>query len=130
MKTPRAPLAAAAIPLLLTSLSATAGELPFNAPNTARAQESAQLPSATPHWTSLIGTGHAASTDATTSSHGVPATPHWTARIGSGTAASSSTATENQQLSPSNNQSVVAHADWTSRIGTGHAAESNGRQGT
>jgi hypothetical protein len=43
MKIPRATLAATAIPLLLTSLPLTAGELPFNAPDTARAQENAQL---------------------------------------------------------------------------------------
>ena len=43
MKTLRTTLAAAAIPLLLTSLPVSADELPFNAPHTARAQESAQL---------------------------------------------------------------------------------------
>ena len=43
MKSPRAALAATAIPLLLTSLPLTAGELPFNAPATERAKESAPL---------------------------------------------------------------------------------------
>lgn len=206
MKNLRAPLAATAIPLLLTSLPLAAGELPFNAPTTARAQESAQLlhdaaralgdlptardqhianlwifptanadtvvaqydlvsnqegpasashltvltlrdnrivertelpdsrrdersaTTATPHWSALIGTGHAASTEATTSSHGVPATPDWTARIGTGAAASS--VVETQQQPSSNKQSAVADAHWTSKIGTGHAAESNARQGT
>ena len=43
MKSPRAALVATAIPLLLTSLPLTAGELPFNAPATERANESAPL---------------------------------------------------------------------------------------
>jgi len=43
MKSPRAALVATAIPLLLTSLPLTAGELPFNAPATERAKESAPL---------------------------------------------------------------------------------------
>jgi len=43
MKTERAILAATAVSLLLGSRSLTAGELPFNAPSTARAQESGQL---------------------------------------------------------------------------------------
>jgi hypothetical protein len=43
MKTSRASLVATAVPLLLTSLPLAAAELPFNAPVTARAQESAQL---------------------------------------------------------------------------------------
>src|SRR5579859_6853503 len=43
MNTRHAAFAAAAIPLLLTSLPLAAAELPFNAPNTARAQERAQL---------------------------------------------------------------------------------------
>lgn len=43
MKSPRAALVATAIPLLLTSLPLTAGELPFNAPATERAKESALL---------------------------------------------------------------------------------------
>jgi hypothetical protein len=43
MKSPRAVLVATAIPLLLTSLPLTAGELPFNAPATERAGESALL---------------------------------------------------------------------------------------
>jgi len=43
MKNLRAAFAAAAIPLILTSLPVSADELPFNAPNTAQAQESAQL---------------------------------------------------------------------------------------
>ena len=43
MKNPRAALVAVAIPLLLTSLPLTAGELPFNAPGTERAKESAPL---------------------------------------------------------------------------------------
>ena len=209
MKTPRATLVAAAVPLLLASLPLTAGELPFHAPDTARAQETVQLlhqaaralgdqpaasnlsdlwifptddadtvfaqyelssneegggstqhltvlkvrgnrileqtdltdpraysasdegaPSATPHWSALIGTGHASSTDATTSAHGVPGTPNWTARIGTGTAASSVGATEGHQPSSSTNRSATADAHWTSRIGTGHVSESNGREGT
>ncbi len=43
MKSPRAALVATVIPLLLTSLPLTAGELPFNAPATGRAKESALL---------------------------------------------------------------------------------------
>jgi hypothetical protein len=215
MKTPRAALVATAVPLLLASLPLTAGELPFHAPDTARAQETVQLlhqaaralgdqpatsglaardghisnlwifptadadtvfaqyelssseeggastkhlavlkvrgdrileqkdltdtraysasddtsPSVTPHWTALIGTGHAASGDATTSAHGVPATADWTARIGTGTAASSVSATQSNQPSSSNKRSV-ADAHWTSRIGTGHVNESNSREGT
>jgi hypothetical protein len=43
MKSPRATLAATAIPLLLTSLPLMAGELPFSAPATARAKDSAAL---------------------------------------------------------------------------------------
>jgi len=43
MKSPRAALVATTIPLLLTSLPLTAGELPFNAPATERANESALL---------------------------------------------------------------------------------------
>ena len=43
MKIPHAALVATAIPLILTSLPLTAGELPFNAPATARANESALL---------------------------------------------------------------------------------------
>jgi hypothetical protein len=214
MKTPRAALVATAVPLLLASLPLTAGELPFHAPDTARAQETVQLlhqaaralgdqpatsnlvardghisnlwlfptadadtvfaqyelasneqggastkhltvlkvrgnrileqkeltdaraysasdnatPSVAPHWSALIGTGHAASTDATTSAHGVPATAHWTAQIGTGTAASN--ATESKQTSSSSNRSVTADAHWTSKIGTGHASDSNGREGT
>jgi hypothetical protein len=42
-KSPRTALVAAAVPLLLTSLPLTAGELPFNAPATERANESALL---------------------------------------------------------------------------------------
>ena len=214
MKTPRAALVATAVPLLLASLPLTAGELPFHAPDTARAQETAQLlhqaaralgdqpatsdlaaqdghisnlwifptadadtvfaqyevssndeggastkhltvlkvrggrilerqeltdaraysasddhsPSATPHWSALIGTGHASSTEATTSAHGVPASPNWTARIGTGTAASNASAQSNRPSSSTNRS--VADAHWTSRIGTGHASDSNGREGT
>ena len=216
MKTPRAALVATAVPLLLASLPLTAGELPFRAPDTARAQETVQLlhqaaralgdqpataslaprdghisnlwlfptadadtvfaqyelasnqeggastkhltvlkvrgnrileqkeltdaraysasddatPSASPHWSALIGTGHAASTEATTPAHGVPATADWTARIGTGTAASSVSATQSNQPSSSNKRSVTADAHWTSKIGTGHAGDSNGREGT
>jgi hypothetical protein len=43
MKSPRAALVAAAIPLLLTSLPLAASELPFNAPATERAKESTLL---------------------------------------------------------------------------------------
>jgi hypothetical protein len=43
MKSPRAALVATAIPLLSISLPLTAGELPFNAPATERANESALL---------------------------------------------------------------------------------------
>ena len=43
MKSPRAALVATAIPLLLTSLRVAAGELPFNAPTTEQAKESAPL---------------------------------------------------------------------------------------
>jgi len=43
MKTSRTAAATAVIPLLLSSLTVSAGELPFNAPHTARAQENAQL---------------------------------------------------------------------------------------
>jgi hypothetical protein len=43
MKSPRTTFVATAIPLLLTSLPLTAGELPFNAPATERANESALL---------------------------------------------------------------------------------------
>ncbi len=209
MKTSRKAVATAAIPLLLTSLTVSAGELPFNAPQTARAQESAQLlhqaaqalsdpsasakdqhianlwlfptgdtntvfarydlsqggattqhlavlkvsgkqiveqtdlteanayaassnerPTATPHWTASIGTGHAADANTTSSSQGVPATPHWTAKIGTGTAASSADSTEIQQAASSTRKSAVADAHWTSRIGTGHATESKGQVGT
>ena len=212
MKISRTAVATAAIPLLLASLTVSAGELPFNAPQTARAQESAQLlretaqalsdqpaiakdqhianlwlfptgdtntvfaqydlspngqggvttrhlavlkvsdhhiveqtdltdvsayvassnerPSATPHWSASIGTGHAADANTTSSSQGVPATPHWTAKIGTGAAASSVNATESQQASSSTQKSAVADAHWTSRIGTGHAAESTGQEGT
>lgn len=87
-------------------------------------------PTATPHWSALIGTGQASSADATTSSHGVPATPHWTAQIGTGTAASAVSDTETKQRSSSDKQSVVANAHWTSKIGTGHATESNARDHT
>lgn len=216
MKSPRAVLTAAAIPLLLTSFPLTAGELAFNAPDTAKAQESAPLlhqaaralgdlstaqgladrdrhisnlwlfptadadtvfaeyevrpgeestastkhltvlkirdnrileqrelsdaraysasddqhPSATPHWSALIGTGHPFSAEATSPPRGVPATPHWTARIGTGTAAPSVSATERKQAPFSNNQSALANAHWTSKIGTGHASESNGQGST
>jgi hypothetical protein len=41
MKSPRAALVATAIPLLLTSLRVTAGELPFNAPATEEAKQTA-----------------------------------------------------------------------------------------
>lgn len=199
MKTSRTAAATAVIPLLLSSLTVSAGELPFNAPQTARAQESAQLlhqaaqalgnspdqhianlwifptadantvfaqydvkgeggastqhltvlkvgdnqivertdltdarayaasaqerPSATPHWSASIGTGHAADTNAASATHGVPASPDWTARIGTGAAASSVNATPSQQSAPTQ-KSAVADAHWTSRIGTGHAVES------
>ena len=127
MKSPRAVLAATAVPLLLASLPLTAGELPFNAPQTARAQKSAQ-PRATLHWSASIGTGHASSTDTMISSRGVPAAPHWTAQIGTGTAASGVAATEGNRPAPSNSQPPVAYAHWTSRIGTGHATEFSGRE--
>lgn len=84
-----------------------------------------ERPAATPHWSASIGTGHAASSETTTSSsHGVPATPDWTARIGTGTAASSLSATESKQPLSSSSRPAVADAHWTSRIGTGHAADS------
>ena len=191
MKTSRTAAATAVIPLLLSSLTDSAGELPFSAPHTARAQENAQLlhqaaqalgnlpdqhianlwifptsdtntvfaqydvkgeggastqhltvlkvggnqivertdltdvrPSATPHWSASIGTGHAADTNAASASHGVPASPDWTARIGTGAAASSVNATQSQQSAPTQ-KSAVADAHWTSRIGTGHAVESS-----
>lgn len=202
MKTSRTAVATAAIPLLLASLTVSAGELPFNAPQTARAQESAQLlhqaaqalsdqpsiakdqhianlwlfptgdtntvfarydlspngqggvttqhltvlkvgdhhiveqtdltdvsayvasdnghPTATPHWTASIGTGHAADSHTTSSPQGVPATPHWTAQIGTGTAASGVNTAVSQQASSSTEKSAVADAHWTSKIGTGH----------
>lgn len=200
MKTSHTAAATAVIPLLLSSLTVSAAELPFSAPLTARAQESAQLlhqaaqalgnqadqhianlwifptadtntvfaqydvkgeggastqhlsvlklggnriveqteltgvsayaasgqerPSPTAHWSASIGTGHAADTNATSASHGVPATAHWTAQIGTGAAASSANATQTQQ-SVSTQKSAVADAHWTSKIGTGHAAESS-----
>ena len=43
MKTSHIAAATAVIPLLLSSLTVSAGELPFNAPHTALAQENAQL---------------------------------------------------------------------------------------
>jgi hypothetical protein len=43
MKSPRTALVATVIPLLLTSLRVTAGELPFNAPTTEEAKQSASL---------------------------------------------------------------------------------------
>lgn len=198
MKTSRKAVATAAIPLLIASLNVSAGELPFNAPQTVRAQESAQLlhqaaqalsdqsaqgkdqhianlwlfptgdtntvfarydlsqggattqhltvlkvggnqiveqtdltdvsatvavsehPTATPHWTASIGTGHAADTQATNASSGVPATVHWTAKIGTGSAASSANSIETQQAASSAKKSAVADSHWTSKIGTGH----------
>lgn len=85
------------------------------------------LPTAAPHWSAAIGTGHVFSPVAT--GHGVPAAVHWSARIGTGTAASNASATESQQPS-SAKQPVVVDADWTSRIGTGHAAEAHVRART
>jgi hypothetical protein len=49
MKSPRATLVATAIPLLLTSLSVSAAEPPYNAPSTERAKESALLLHQTAH---------------------------------------------------------------------------------
>lgn len=43
MKSPRAALVATALPLVLTALRASAGELPFNAPTTEAARQSAPL---------------------------------------------------------------------------------------
>jgi len=43
MKSPRAALVATAVPLILTALRASAGELPFNAPTTGEARQSAPL---------------------------------------------------------------------------------------
>ena len=43
MKSPRAALVTTVVPLLLTSLRVTAGELPFNAPATERTDQTAQL---------------------------------------------------------------------------------------
>lgn len=82
-----------------------------------------ERPTATPHWSAFIGTGHATSTAATSAGYGVPATAHWTAQIGTGVAASTVSATGSKLPSSSNGRSAVADAHWTSRIGTGHAAD-------
>ena len=121
MKRSHAALIATAIPLLLTSLRATAGELPFNAPAT----QPTRL-----HWSALIGTGDAARTPVaqrvtSSSETNVPPSQHWTANIGTGTAAASTrTPIQARQRSPSAAQPVIAVANWTSRIGTGHALDS------
>ena len=114
MKNSHAALVAPAIPLLLTSLPVSAGEL---------------------HWSAAIGSGYAARTtvtstgetnaDAPRSSVGVSVSPHWTARIGTGTPeASTSSTPDTKQSSAAGTQPVVAAAHWTSRIGTGHASDS------
>lgn len=121
MKRSHAALIATAIPLLLTSLRVTAGELPLNAPAT----QPARL-----HWSALIGTGDAArapvAQPVTSSSEtNIPLSQHWTANIGTGTAAASTrTPMETKQRPPSAARSVIAVANWTSRIGTGHALDS------
>jgi hypothetical protein len=122
MKSPRAALVATAIPLLLTSLRANAGELPFNTPT------SEQAHSASLDRSAFIGTGYAAHAETTNSPRGVPASPHWTASIGTGTAATSVTAAADTKH-PSSTRArpvVAAAADWTSRIGRGDASDSNG----
>jgi hypothetical protein len=100
--------------------------------------ESASNEPARLHWSTAIGTGHAASAtvtkpevassgatnaSASSSSHGTPASPHWTARIGTGTAASTTTS-DAKEPSSSDTQPAVAAAHWTSRIGTGHSSDS------
>jgi len=114
MKISHATLVATAVPLLLTSLRVSAGEL---------------------HWSAAIGSGYAARTtvtytgetnaDAPRSSVGVSVSPHWTARIGTGTPEASTNSTPNTKQSlTSGTQPVVAAAHWTSRIGTGRASDS------
>jgi len=112
MKISHAALIATAIPLLLTSLPVSAGEL---------------------HWSAAIGTGHAASTtatstgetnaDAPSTSVGVSASPHWTARISTGTPGAPTSSTPGtKQSSAAGTQPAIAAAHWTSRIGTGRAS--------
>jgi hypothetical protein len=84
-----------------------------------------ELPTAAPHWSASIGTGHVFSTEST--GQGIPAAVHWSARIGTGTATSTGDATEIRPPSSSSKPTAVVAAHWSSRIGTGHAADSNVR---
>jgi hypothetical protein len=153
MKTSRAGLAATAIPLLLTSLPIAAGELPFNAPNTVRAQESAELL----HQAARALGEQAATTAGAAELPGSKASGAQKARISNlwifptadtdtvfaqydvGSTEEGASATKHltvlkvhdsrivEQKELTNTKAYAANANphWTASIGTGHAADSN-----
>lgn len=124
MKRPSAVLIVTAVPLILTALRVSAGELPSTSAESPP-NEPARL-----HWSALIGSGDAArgnvSQPKITSGGKTNISPalHWTASIGTGTAAASTTTVIDTSQRPSSAaQPVIAAANWSSRIGTGHATE-------
>jgi len=133
MKTPRAALVATAIPLLLTSLRVTAGELAFNAPATEEARQSAPLlhqaarvlhdspPGAISNlW--LFPTADAHTVFARYNLTG-SATEHLTVLT-----LRDNRVVESRELTSPTTESVSkdsAHLDWSAAIGTGHAAHAD-----
>ena len=142
MKTSRKAVAAAALPLLLTSLTVSAGELPFNAPQTARAQESVQLlhqaaqalgdqPALAKDqhisnlW--LFPTGDANTVFAQYElDQGGATTQHLTVlKVADRRIVEQTDLTEASASLASNNERPIATPHWSASIGTGHAADTH-----
>jgi hypothetical protein len=153
MKIPRAALITTAIPLLLTSLPLAAGELPFNAPGTERAKESAPLlhqtaqalydlssraalgASSAKHISNLwlFPTANAdtvfarynlTADDEATSDAAAAATEHLTVLTVHG-----NRILESRELTsahPESTSNEPARLHWSAAIGTGHAASTTG----
>ena len=137
MKTSRTAATTVVIPLLLTSLAVSAAELPFNAPHTARAQESAQLLHQAAQALGNLPDQHIANlwifptADANTvfaqydvKGQGGASTPHLSVvKLGGSQIVEQTDLTGASAYAASGQERPSATAHWSASIGTGHAAD-------
>ena len=137
MKTSRTAATTAVIPLLLTSLAVSAAEVPFNAPHTARAQESAQLLHQAARALGNLPDQHIANlwifptADANTvfaqydvKGQGGASIPHLSVmKLGGSQIVEQTDLTGASAYAASGQERPTATAHWSASIGTGHAAD-------
>lgn len=137
MKTSRTAATTVVIPLLLTSLAVSAAELPFNAPHTARAQESSQLLHQAAQALGNLPDQHIANlwifptADANTvfaqydvKAEGGASTRHLSVvKLGGSQIVEQTDLTGASAYAASGQERSSATAHWSASIGTGHAAD-------